>query len=94
MRNNVSMTVASQVLKFRRTQAQTLQTGRYATANLRKNDGFINFRYRPQENATTEFHVLPCGGGIVRAKLRGPGIIRVCIENSFFFFLIQCYILY
>lgn len=84
MRNNVSTRVATEMLKFRRTPAQTLRTGRYTTANLRKNDGFINFRYRPQENATTEFHVLPCGGGIVRAKLRGPGIVRVCMRTHFF----------
>ncbi|XP_043272141.1 protein NDNF [Venturia canescens] len=75
-RNNVSTRVATEMMKFRRTPAQTLRTGRYVTANLRENDGFINFRYRPQENATTEFHVLPCGDGIVRAKLKGPGIVR------------------
>lgn len=78
MRNNVSIRISTETFKFRRTPAQVLKNGRYTTANLRKNDGFMNFQYRPQYNGTTEFHVLPCGGGIVKAKLRGPsGIIQV-----------------
>lgn len=79
MRNNVSIRVATESLKYRKPLAQVLQTGHYVTANLRKNDGYLNFRYQPQHNNTTEFHVLPCGDGIVRAKLRGPGINKVLI---------------
>ncbi|XP_012272388.1 protein NDNF [Orussus abietinus] len=76
MRNNVSSRAASEAHKFRKTPAQTLRIGRYAIANLRRNDGYINFRYRPKDNTSTIFHVLPCGGGIVRAKLRGPGFLK------------------
>ncbi|XP_057320209.1 protein NDNF isoform X2 [Microplitis mediator] len=76
-RNNVSTRISTESFKFRRTPAQVLRTGRYVTANLRKYDGFMNFQYQPPHNGTTEFYILPCGGGIVRAKLRGPsGFIR------------------
>ncbi|XP_076676860.1 neuron derived neurotrophic factor nord [Andrena cerasifolii] len=75
-RNNVSNRVATDTIRFRKTPEFTLRTGRYTTANLRKTDGFINFRYRPPENTSSTFHILPCGGGIVRAKLSGPGILR------------------
>ncbi|XP_034941952.1 protein NDNF isoform X2 [Chelonus insularis] len=71
-RNNVSTRISTESFKFRKTPAQILRTDRYVTANLRKYDGFINFQYQPPYNGTTEFHILPCGGGIVRAKLRGP----------------------
>ncbi|XP_034188746.2 neuron derived neurotrophic factor nord [Osmia lignaria lignaria] len=75
-RNNVSNRIATDALRFRRTPELMLRTGRYTTANLRKTDGFINFRYRPPGNASSIFHILPCGGGIVKAKLSGPGILR------------------
>ncbi|XP_015595908.1 protein NDNF [Cephus cinctus] len=74
--NNVSNRVANEVHKFRKAPVQILKTGRYAVANLRKNDGFINFRYQPRRNTSTIFHVLSCGGGIVKAKLRGPGVLK------------------
>ncbi|KAG7206532.1 hypothetical protein KM043_003875 [Ampulex compressa] len=75
-RNNVSNRVATDTLRFRKTPEMTLRTGRYATANLRKTDGFVSFRYRPPDNTSTVLHILPCGGGIVGAKLSGPGILR------------------
>ncbi|XP_043260858.1 protein NDNF [Colletes gigas] len=75
-RNNVSNRVAADTIRFRKTPELMLRTGRYATANLRKTDGFVNFRYRPPENISSTFHILPCGGGIVKAKLSGPGISR------------------
>ncbi|XP_076235714.1 neuron derived neurotrophic factor nord [Calliopsis andreniformis] len=75
-RNNVSNRVATDTIKFRKTPELTLRTGRYTTASLRKSDGFVNFRYRPPENASSTFHILPCGGGIVKAKLSGSGILR------------------
>ena len=75
MRNNVSNRVATEMLKFRKTPTQTLRNGRYTTVNLKKSDGLINFQYTPQDNMTTIFHILPCGGGIVTAKLRGAGIV-------------------
>lgn len=73
----MSNRIATDTIKFRKTPELRLRTGHYTTANLRKTDGFINFRYRPPENASSTFHILPCGGGIVRAKLSGPGILRV-----------------
>ncbi|XP_015114958.1 protein NDNF [Diachasma alloeum] len=76
-RNNLSTRIAAESLKYKKTQAQVLLTGRYVTAKLQKNFGIVNFRYQPHYNESTEFHVLPCGGGVVRAKLRGPdGITR------------------
>lgn len=85
-RNNVSTRISTESFKFRRTPAQVLRTGRYVTANLRKYDGFMNFQYQPPHNGTTEFYILPCGGGIVRAKLRGPsGFIRVFIHFLYTF---------
>ncbi|CAL7933801.1 unnamed protein product [Xylocopa violacea] len=74
--NNVSNRVATDAIKFRKTPELRLRTGHYTTANLRKTDGFINFRYRPPGNTSSTFHILPCGGGVVRAKLSGPGILR------------------
>lgn len=65
------------MIKFRKTPELMLRTGRYTTASLRKTDGLVNFRYRPPENVSSTFHILPCGGGIVRAKVFGPGILRV-----------------
>ncbi|XP_014614592.1 PREDICTED: protein NDNF isoform X1 [Polistes canadensis] len=76
MRNNVSNKLATDAIRFRKTPELMLHTGRYATVNLRKTDGFVNFRYRPPENASSIFHILPCGGGIVKAKLSAPGILR------------------
>ncbi|XP_020283733.1 protein NDNF [Pseudomyrmex gracilis] len=75
-RNNVSNRVATDAIRFRKTPELILRTGRYTVANLRKTDGFVNFRYRPPDNTTSTFHVLPCGGGIVKAKLSGPGVTR------------------
>ncbi|XP_053973192.1 uncharacterized protein LOC128873570 isoform X1 [Hylaeus volcanicus] len=75
-RNNVSNRVATDTMKFRKTPELMLPNGRYTTASLRKTDGFVNFRYRPPENISSTFHILPCGGGIVKAKLSGPGILR------------------
>ncbi|XP_076177316.1 neuron derived neurotrophic factor nord isoform X2 [Ptiloglossa arizonensis] len=75
-RNNVSNRVATDMIKFRKTPELMLRTGRYTTASLRKTDGLVNFRYRPPENVSSTFHILPCGGGIVRAKVFGPGILR------------------
>ncbi|XP_036141295.1 uncharacterized protein LOC105839501 isoform X3 [Monomorium pharaonis] len=75
-RNNVSNRVATDAIKFKKTPELTLRTGRYTTANLRKTDGFVNFRYRPPDNTSSTFHILPCGGGIVKAKLSGQGILR------------------
>ncbi|KAK1137519.1 hypothetical protein K0M31_002024 [Melipona bicolor] len=76
MRNNVSNRIATDTIKFRKTPELRLRTGHYTTANLRKTDGFINFHYRPPGNTSSTFHILPCGGGIVRAKLSGSGILR------------------
>nr|KAF7425028.1 hypothetical protein H0235_007466 [Vespula pensylvanica] len=76
MRNNVSNKLATDAIRFRKTPELMLHTGRYATVSLRKTDGFVNFRYRPPENASSIFHILPCGGGIVKAKLSAPGILR------------------
>nr|XP_012138440.1 PREDICTED: protein NDNF [Megachile rotundata] len=76
-RNNVSNRIATDALRFRKTPELMLRTGRYTTANLRKTDGFVNFRYRPPGNISSTFHILPCGGGIVKAKLSGPGILRI-----------------
>ncbi|XP_015178449.1 PREDICTED: protein NDNF isoform X2 [Polistes dominula] len=76
MRNNVSNKLATDAIRFRKTPELMLHTGRYATVNLRKTDGFVNFRYRPSENVSSIFHILPCGGGIVKAKLSAPGILR------------------
>ncbi|KAK2574935.1 hypothetical protein KPH14_008702 [Odynerus spinipes] len=76
MRNNVSSRVAIDAIRFRKTPEVMLHTDRYTTVSLRKTDGFVNFRYRPPENASSIFHVLPCGGGIVKAKLTAPGILR------------------
>ncbi|XP_043604915.1 protein NDNF [Bombus pyrosoma] len=75
-RNNVSNRIATDTIKFRKTPELRLRTGHYTTANLRKTDGFISFHYRPPGNTSSTFHILPCGGGIVRAKLSGPGILR------------------
>ncbi|XP_077260977.1 neuron derived neurotrophic factor nord isoform X2 [Temnothorax americanus] len=75
-RNNVSNRVATDAIRFKKTPELTLHTGRYTTANLRKTDGFVNFRYRPSDNTSSTFHILPCGGGIVKAKLSGQGILR------------------
>ncbi|XP_011155859.2 protein NDNF isoform X2 [Solenopsis invicta] len=75
-RNNVSNRVATNAIRFKKTPELTLRTGRYTTANLRKTDGFVNFRYRPPDNTSSTFHILPCGGGIVKAKLSGEGILR------------------
>lgn len=87
-RNNVSTRISTESFKFHRTPAQVLLTDHYADVNLRKGDGFINFHYRPQHNGSTEFYVLPCGGGIVRAKLRGPsGYVRV--QKIIYFLLIS-----
>ncbi|XP_014473907.1 PREDICTED: uncharacterized protein LOC106744027 [Dinoponera quadriceps] len=74
-RNNVSNRVATDTIRFKKPEL-TLRTGRYTTANLRKTDGFVNFRYRPPDNTSSVFHILPCGGGIVKAKLSGPGVLR------------------
>jgi len=81
-RNNVSNRVATDSIRFKRTPELALRTGHYTTANLRKTDGFVNFRYRPPDNTSSTFHILPCGGGIVKAKLSGQGVLRVRIENS------------
>ncbi|CAK9826602.1 Protein NDNF [Anthophora retusa] len=75
-RNNVSNRIATDTIRFRKTPELRLRTGHYATASLRKTDGFINFRYRPPGNTSSTFHILPCGGGIVKAKLSGPGILK------------------
>ncbi|XP_029161548.1 protein NDNF isoform X1 [Nylanderia fulva] len=75
-RNNVSNRVAIDTIRFKKTPELTLRTGHYTMANLRKTDGFVNFRYRPPDNTSSTFHILPCGGGIVKAKLSGPGILR------------------
>ncbi|EFN72773.1 Fibronectin type-III domain-containing protein C4orf31-like protein [Camponotus floridanus] len=75
-RNNVSNRVAIDSIRFKKTPELTLRTGHYTTANLRKTDGFVNFRYRPPDNTSSTFHILPCGGGIVKAKLSGQGILR------------------
>lgn len=80
LRNNVSNLVASDMLKFRKTPTQTLLNGRYTTVDLKKSDGLINFQYMPLGNATTMFHILPCGGGIVTAKLRANGIVPQVAE--------------
>lgn len=82
MRNNVSNKLATDAIRFRKTPELMLHTGRYATVSLRKTDGFVNFRYRPPENASSIFHILPCGGGIVKAKLTAPGILRVIESES------------
>ncbi|EFN78852.1 Fibronectin type-III domain-containing protein C4orf31 [Harpegnathos saltator] len=74
-RNNVSNRVAVDSIRFKKPEL-TLRTGRYTTANLRKTDGFVNFRYRPPDNTSSIFHILPCGGGIVKAKLSGPEVLR------------------
>ena len=85
-RNNVSNRVATDAIKFKKTPELTLRTRRYITANLRKTDGFVNFRYRPPDNTSSTFHILPCGGGIVKAKLNGQGILRVkvveCLQKA------------
>ncbi|KZC11058.1 Protein NDNF [Dufourea novaeangliae] len=75
-RNNVSNRVTTDAVRFRKTPELILRTGSYTTASLRKTDGFVNFRYRPPENTSSTFHILPCGGGIVKAKLTAPGILR------------------
>ncbi|XP_012219994.1 protein NDNF isoform X2 [Linepithema humile] len=75
-RNNVSNRVTTDAIRFKKTPELTLRNGRYTTANLRKTDGFVNFRYRPPDNISSIFHILPCGGGIVKAKLSGQGISR------------------
>ncbi|XP_017892829.2 protein NDNF-like [Ceratina calcarata] len=75
-RNNVSNRVATDAIKFRRTPEWRLRPGRYITANLRKNDGYVNFRYRPTGNASTTFHILTCGGGVITAKLNGPEVSK------------------
>ncbi|XP_043797383.1 protein NDNF [Apis laboriosa] len=75
-RNNVSNRIATDTIKFRKTSELRLRTGHYSTANLRKTDGFVNFFYRPPANISSIFYILPCGGGIVRAKLSAPGILR------------------
>ena len=83
MRNNVSNRVATEMLKFRKTPTLTLHNGRYTIVNLKKSDGLINFQYMPQDNTTTIFHILPCGGGIVTAKLRGADILPQVIYLVF-----------
>ncbi|XP_033330727.1 neuron derived neurotrophic factor nord [Megalopta genalis] len=75
-RNNVSNRVATDSIRFRKTPELILRTGGYTTTNLRKTDGFVHFRYRPPENTSSTFHIFPCGGGIVKAKLTAPGILR------------------
>lgn len=76
-RNNVSNRIGTDTIKFRKTSELRLRTGHYSTANLRKTDGFVNFFYHPPANISSTFYILPCGGGIVRAKLSAPGILRV-----------------
>ncbi|XP_011494676.1 PREDICTED: protein NDNF-like isoform X2 [Ceratosolen solmsi marchali] len=71
--NNVSSRVAMDSFRFQRKPPIILQSGRYATTNLRKSDGFAIFRYKPRENTSTVFNILACGACSVKAKFRGPG---------------------
>ena len=86
--NNVSSRVAMDSFKFERRPPLILQNGRYTSANLKRNDGFALFRYRPRENATTLFNVLACGICSVKLKIRAPGYCLVRAID-FFLFLIQ-----
>ena len=82
--NNVSSRVAMDSFRFERKPPITLQTGRYATANLRKNEGFVIFRYRPRDNATTMFYIRACGA-CMKAKFRGPDYSRVRFPTYTYF---------
>lgn len=92
-RNNVSSRVAMDSFRFQRKPPITLQTGRPATINLRNREGIAIFRYRPRDNATTQFNILACGACSARAKFRAPEYYTVGF-SLFFFILLQLFSLY
>ncbi|XP_014208291.1 uncharacterized protein LOC106639285 [Copidosoma floridanum] len=69
---NVSSLVAMDSFRFHRRAPINLQNGRYISANLRDNDGFVVFRYKPRDNTTTIFNILACGACSIKAKFRAP----------------------
>ncbi|XP_058804029.1 uncharacterized protein LOC131671546 isoform X1 [Phymastichus coffea] len=71
--NNVSSKVSEDSFRFQRKLPIVLQSGRYATVNLRKSDGQAAFRFKPRDNTTTLFNILACGACSLRVKIRGGG---------------------